>query len=90
MRESKVECYLYVRVKELGGECYKFTSPQRRNVPDRIVILPGGRLTFVEVKAPGEKPTDGQQREHKRLWELGVAVVVLDSYEAIDSWLGKK
>ncbi|EEP0571363.1 VRR-NUC domain-containing protein, partial [Salmonella enterica] len=47
--------------------------------PDRIVLLPGGRLVFVECKAPGKAPRADQGREHERLRALGFTVVVLDS-----------
>jgi hypothetical protein len=83
--EKAVEAYLVARIKSLGGLALKFTSPSRRNVPDRIVLLPGARITFVELKAPGKLPTAGQQREHMRLWALGFAVLVLDSTAAIDA-----
>ncbi|MDE9454224.1 VRR-NUC domain-containing protein, partial [Xenorhabdus bovienii] len=66
-------------IKKAGGIAYKFVSPGRRSVPDRICILPGGRILFVECKAPGEKPRPDQLREHERLRALGCEVVVLDN-----------
>lgn len=78
-RESPVEKHLVAEVKKAGGVAYKFVSPGRRSVPDRIVLLPGGRLIFVECKAPGKLPRADQLREHKRLRALGFTVVVLDS-----------
>lgn len=83
--ERDVEAYLVERVRSLGGLALKFTSPARRNVPDRLVLWPGGRAEFVELKAPGKHPTAGQQREHARLWALGFAVRVLDSSTAVDA-----
>jgi hypothetical protein len=82
MLEKKIEQALVARVKELGGICEKFTSPGRRAVPDRIVTLPGGRIIFVECKAPGKKPTIAQQRDHERRRALGCDVRVIDSLEA--------
>ena len=79
MLEKDVEAHLVEGVKRLGGVAYKFTSPGRRNVPDRICVLPGGRIVFVELKAPGKKPTAGQAREHQRLRDLGQEVVVCDN-----------
>jgi hypothetical protein len=87
MRESVIEQYLVDQVKACGGMAPKFKSPQRRNVPDRIVLLPGGVLHFVELKANGERPTPAQQREHERLRELGFAVYVLDSKEVVDAYV---
>lgn len=88
MLEKDVEAHLVEGVKRLGGVAYKFTSPGRRNVPDRICVLPGGRIVFVELKAPGKKPTAGQLREHKRLVDMGCWVKVCDTIEAVDALLG--
>lgn len=79
IRESTVENNLVKKVKAAGGTAYKFTSPGRKAVPDRLVLLPGGRVVFVECKAPGEPPRADQVREHNRLRALGFKVVVLDS-----------
>ncbi|AMH01838.1 VRR-NUC domain-containing protein [Serratia liquefaciens] len=79
VRESSIENNLVKQVKAAGGAAYKFTSPGRRGVPDRLVLLPGGRAVFVECKAPGERPRPDQVREHNRLRALGFDVVVLDS-----------
>ncbi|WP_368913514.1 VRR-NUC domain-containing protein [Mixta calida] len=77
--ESIIERHLVAAVKKAGGVAYKFISPGRAAVPDRLVLLPGGRLVFVECKAPGQKPRPAQLREHDRLRALGFSVVVLDS-----------
>ncbi|BEM41620.1 MAG: VRR-NUC domain-containing protein [Serratia nevei] len=79
IRESTIERHLVAQVKAVGGTAYKFTSPGRRSVPDRLVLLPGGRVVFVECKAPGEQPRPDQVREHEKLRKLGFKVVVLDS-----------
>ncbi len=71
----------------MGGLALKFRSPQRRNVTDRIVLLPGARVIFVELKAPGEKPTKAQAREHARLQALGFRVDTLDSDEAVVTFI---
>ncbi|WP_288069151.1 VRR-NUC domain-containing protein [Herbaspirillum sp.] len=81
MLERDVERALVDRVKALGGTCEKFTSPTKRSVPDRIVTLPGGRIIFVEVKAPGKKPTELQTRDHERRKALGCDVRVIDNME---------
>ncbi|HGL5951582.1 MAG: VRR-NUC domain-containing protein [Citrobacter koseri] len=78
-RESLVEKHLVAEVKKAGGVAFKFVSPGRRSVPDRIVLLPRGRLVFVECKAPGKPPRADQLREHERLRALGFTVVVLDN-----------
>ncbi len=87
-REDDIETHLYKHVKRLGGMCYKFTVPGRRNVPDRIMMLPGICMQFVELKKPGEVPTEAQLREHARIlrWS-GFPVLVFDTKYAIDSYL---
>jgi len=84
MLERVIEAHLVERVKDAGGIAYKFTSPQRRSVPDRLVLLPEGRIEFVETKATGCKPTPMQVREHERLRALGFIVKVIDSKEQVD------
>lgn len=79
IREDSIEDHLVKQVKKAGGIAYKFISPGRRSVPDRLVLLPDGKVIFVECKAPGEKPTAAQLREHKKIRALGFAVWVLDS-----------
>lgn len=86
MLERKIEQALIYRVKELGGTCEKFVSPGRRSVPDRLVTLPGGRIIFVELKAPGNKPTEAQRRDHDRRRELGCEVRVIDNIGDIDAF----
>jgi hypothetical protein len=79
--EKFIEAALVRRVKELGGLCEKFVSPGRRSVPDRVVTLPGGRVVFVEVKAPGKKPTELQERDHWRRRKLGCEVIIINNIE---------
>jgi hypothetical protein len=81
MLERTIEAALVRRVTKLGGLCEKFVSPGRRSVPDRIVTLPGGRIVFVEVKAPGKGPTELQERDHWRRRKLGCEVMVINSIE---------
>jgi hypothetical protein len=85
MLERDIEKALVKRITALGGTCEKFTSPARRSVPDRIVCLPGGVVEFVELKAPGKKPTEKQERDHQRRRALGCVVRVVDSLEGIDN-----
>lgn len=64
--------------KRNGGLCLKWVSPGFAGVPDRIVLFPGARIGFVEVKVPGEKPRPLQESRHKLLRSLGFKVYVLD------------
>jgi hypothetical protein len=86
MLEKKIEAALCKRVKELGGLCEKFTSPGKRSVPDRIVILPGNRIIFVELKAPNKKPTELQLKDHEKRKALGCDVRVIDNLEVVNAF----
>ena len=83
MREKIIEQKLVAAVKKHGGFCPKFVSPGFDGMPDRLMLLPHGRLAFVEVKAPGEKPRPLQLARHRLLCRLGFKVYVLDSEEQI-------
>ncbi|QKN23204.1 VRR-NUC domain-containing protein [Caproicibacterium lactatifermentans] len=83
MREKEIEKKLILAVKQAGGIAPKFTSPGFDGMPDRIVLLPGGHIGFVEVKAPGEKPRPLQLARHEMLRRLGFQVYLLDSIEQI-------
>lgn len=83
MREKTVEEKLVKAVKSMGGICPKWVAPGFDGMPDRIVLLPDGRMAFVEVKAPGERPRPLQVSRHELLRSLGYRVYVLDSPEQI-------
>lgn len=87
MLERDIEAYLVKRCKEIGALCDKFTSPQRRSVPDRLITF-GGRVLFVELKATGKKPTEAQVRDHERRRAAGAEVVWLDSVVAVNRVIG--
>jgi len=86
MLERDVENHLRDEMKRLGGVAFKFVSPGNDGVPDRLVCLPGGRIAFIELKAPGKKPTPLQVRQMERLQGLGFCAMVLDSIEAVDEF----
>ena len=83
MREKAIEQKFVMEVKHVGGLALKFTSPGFDGVPDRIVLLPGGKMAFVETKAPGEKPHLLQLARHRLLRRLGFRVYVLDDESQI-------
>ena len=85
MRESEIEKKLVSHIKKLGGIAYKFSSPNRKGVPDRLCVMPNGRVLFVEVKAPNKQPTPLQQHEHNVLRSLGHVVIVVDSEDKINA-----
>ena len=87
IREAEIESYFVAQVRVSGGEPFKFTSPGRRHVPDRMILWPGGRVRFVELKAPGRKPSLGQRREHQRFAAKGSPVQIIDSKAGVDAWI---
>jgi hypothetical protein len=95
MREITVEDALTNGVEAIGGECYKWTSPGCKGVPDRIVLLPSAdrfgigppRMIFVETKAPDGVLKSWQTRCHQRLRELGFRVEVLWTIEQVKRFL---
>jgi sugar/nucleoside kinase (ribokinase family) len=84
--EKEIEAHLVAGVKDAGGIAYKFTSPNRRSVPDRIVCY-SGQAVFVELKAPGKHPTPAQLREHERLRNCGMQVEVIDTIGGVDAFI---
>ena len=83
MREKQIEQKLVRAVNARGGVCPKLVCPGMDGMPDRMVLVPHGRIGFVEVKAPGEKPRPLQLRRHEQLRALGFQVYVLDSVEKV-------
>lgn len=79
VHERDVEKALVDAVKAAGGEVRKVKWIGRSGAPDRIVFLSGRVPAFVEVKAPGEKPTPAQVREHARMRSAGAQVYVIDT-----------
>ena len=79
MTEKELEQMLVREVKRRGGRAYKFISPGLNGVPDRLVLLPGGKIGFVEVKAPGKKMRPNQIKRKSELEGLGFLVYCLDN-----------
>ena len=78
MRENKIEAKLKQMVEKQGGIAPKFVSPGLSGMPDRLVLLPGGQIAFVEVKASDKVPRPLQEARHRMLRKLGFKVYVLD------------
>lgn len=87
MLENEIEKALVNRVKKVGGLCLKFTSPSMTGIPDRIILLPRGRVGFVETKRPGCDPRPIQHKRIKQFKNLGFKVYVLDNKETINKIL---
>lgn len=69
-------------VEALGGDAPKFEVKGRRGYPDRIGLLPGGRVLFCEAKAPGKKPRADQLSRIRKLRRLGFSVAIVDTPDA--------
>ena len=83
--EGQIERYLGRRVQALGGKALKFVSPGFSGVPDRMILLPGERVVFAELKAPGKSPRKIQVAAHKVFESFGFKVFpAVDSYARAD------
>jgi hypothetical protein len=88
--EEKIEHALVTAVKRHGGHAYKFTSPGRRGVPDRVVLMPNCgvmSVTFVETKASGKTLRPDQEHEIQYMRERGAYVKVIDSFTGIGEFI---
>lgn len=88
-QEKDIERKLTEAVRKKGGVALKFISPSLDGMPDRLVLLPHGKLGFVELKAPGKEPRPLQLARHEALRRLGFAVFVVDSEEQIGGVIGE-
>lgn len=87
--EKAVETYLRKCVKAAGGIALKLVSPGQTGVPDRLILMPGGRVYFAETKDFGKKPRLKQRLVHDRLRALGFLVFVPDSKAAVDDMMAR-
>ena len=81
MLEKDIEKKVCEYARSKGVLAYKFTSPARAAVPDRLFIRPDGHIWFCEFKRGGQKPTEAQEREHHKLRQQMVSVFVIDNVE---------
>lgn len=88
MPEKEVERYLCQQVKKkLGGMALKFVSPGLSGVPDRLVLMPGGKITFVETKAPSKKLRVLQEYVCGMIAALGFEVRMIDTKPGVDAFI---
>ena len=85
--EAYVEKALVRAVREAGGDCLKLPPLFCPGIPDRLALLPGGIVAFVELKAPGRTPTPLQACRHARLRGLGFRVEVIDGIEGVNRFM---
>ena len=86
MRESSIEHRFVNRVKKAGGLCWKFTAPGISGVPDRIVMLPPGRIFFVELKRQGGIVSDVQKTRLQELTARNINARVCIGVEGIEEF----
>ena len=89
MREKYVEQKLVRAVHRTGGLALKLVSPGFNGVPDRLLLFPGARAAFCEVKAPGEKPRPLQVHRMEQLRALGFKVYVIDGVDQIGGMISE-
>lgn len=82
--EKAIEAYLIKRVTITGCLCLKYTNPNMVGYPDRLVVVPGGRVVWVEVKSRGKHPSPIQVFRFGELRELGHEVYTVSSREEVD------
>jgi hypothetical protein len=87
--EKLIERYLVKRIHSINGLCHKYITQGVRGAPDRICLLPNGRVIFVEVKSSNGVLSSAQQREHAILRSLGFEVHVLYSHDEVDILISK-
>ena len=87
MLERELENKLKRAVLDRGGLALKFVSPGLAGVPDRLILLPGARIAFAELKAPGQKLRPLQQKRKRQLEQLGFAVYTVDSVAEMEKLL---
>lgn len=85
--EKWLERELVKKIEARGGLALKYANANQTGYPDRLVLLPGGRLVFVELKTKGRKPTKLQSLRHEQLRGLGFPVFVIDCIAALDYFL---
>ena len=83
MIENQVEQYLIKKVSALGGKAWKFTSPGKAGVPDRLVLFKGNAF-FIELKRPGGKPRALQKAVVKQIRQTGIKVYCISKKEQVD------
>lgn len=87
MQESTLEKRFKLEIEKHGGQALKFVSTNKRGMPDRLVLIPGGKTVFVELKAPGKPLGPLQKKRADELRALGFKVFKIDSKDDIKSFI---
>lgn len=86
MKESEIEKILVQNVRNVGGRAYKFVSPGNDGVPDRLVLLPYGRIVFTELKTETGELSDLQRMQLKRIRALGQETAVIRGIDGVSQF----
>jgi hypothetical protein len=78
MTERQIEAAFVKAVKAAGGLALKLVSPGMAGAPDRLALLPGGRVLFAEIKRPGGTLRPFQRKRQKQIAALGFRALVID------------
>lgn len=87
MNEKKIEKKLRVEVEKLGGLAIKLQSQYYTGLPDRLILMPKGKISFAEIKTTGKKATVRQAVVHAELQDLGFKVEVIDDEPGLQKFL---
>ena len=88
--EKTLERALVGKIRQLGGLCLKLQGNMYAGMPDRLILLPGGKAIFVELKSEGIKPRKLQLIRHEELRALGFEVFVIDTHEKLTQFLNEQ
>lgn len=89
MRETSIEKYLRKQILKMGGKAYKWTSPGEWGLPDRIIVLPEGRVYFVELKTETGELSKAQRFQLEHLQDLGCMTRVLYGKPGVEKFLAE-
>ena len=87
--EKVIERYLVERAKSVGMLCLKYANANMTGYPDRLLVLRGGKVVWVELKSRGRKPSKIQQLRHAELEAIGHTVLVIDSKGAVNELINR-
>ena len=90
MRERDIEQWLRRQIESMGGLAFKFSSPGNDGVPDRLAVLPGGIIYFIELKTDRGRLTPIQRWQQERLIRRGCKVRTIWSKTQVDEWIGEE
>lgn len=88
--EKALERSLVGKIRQRGGICLKLQGNMYAGMPDRLILLPGGHVVFVELKSEGIKPRKLQLIRHEELRALGFKVFVIDTHEKLTQFLDEQ